>query len=107
MQSIVAIGWYCTHARTVLQFACMMTISFKLSKELASRLDEEARSRHISRSAVLRECLEQQLVKPRRGKSRSCLDLMGDLIGSQPGPSDASTNPRYLESLGRDSRSHR
>jgi hypothetical protein len=34
--------------------------------------------------------------------STSVFDLAGSLIGSAEGPSDLSTNPNYLEGMGRE-----
>lgn len=78
----------------------MHTISLKLPDELEARVEAEAERRNSTKSAVIRECLEESLMKPRRKKRVSCLDLMRDLIGSQPGPRDASTNKKYLLDLG-------
>jgi hypothetical protein len=41
--------------------------------------------------------MEAMLRRKQRRKLPTCLDLVGDLVGSQPGPRDASVNRRYLE----------
>lgn len=76
----------------------MQTVSLKFPPHLGLLVETEAKRRRISKSAVIRACVEEVLVKHRQAKRRlSCADLMGDLIGSQPGPADASSNKRYLE----------
>jgi Arc/MetJ-type ribon-helix-helix transcriptional regulator len=74
----------------------MNTISLKLPQPLLDRLEEEARLRRQSKSAIVRECLTEALLKPGRKKQVSCLDLAGDLVGSVSGPRDLSTNKDYL-----------
>jgi Arc/MetJ-type ribon-helix-helix transcriptional regulator len=76
----------------------MTTISLKLPDTLESRLTIEAKRRRTSKSAIIREAVEQALAKKKGFVS--CADLAGDLIGSQPGPRDASTNKEYLKDLG-------
>jgi Arc/MetJ-type ribon-helix-helix transcriptional regulator len=76
---------------------CMNTISLKLPEPLIREVETEARRRGVSKSELIRSTLESSLRRKRGKKRVSCLDLMGDLVGSQPGPADASTNPRYLE----------
>ena len=75
----------------------MTTISLKLPEPVLRDVEEEARRRGVSKSAVIRECLETTLRRQRAKRRVTCLDLVADLVGSQPGPRDASTNPRYLE----------
>jgi len=60
-------------------------------------LDELARSRRASRSALVREALEQFA----KGKRRSVTASAGDLVGSLEGPSDLATNKRHLSGYGR------
>jgi hypothetical protein len=73
----------------------------KLPGALIAELEAEAKRRGTSKSEVMRDALGQVLGASRRRKAHTCLDRMGDLLGSQPGPRDASTNPRYLEGFGR------
>jgi hypothetical protein len=76
----------------------MNTISLKFPLHLERLVETEAKRRKVSKSAVIRECVEEVLVKhPKAKRQLNCTDLMGDLIGSQPGPPDASTNKRYLQ----------
>jgi hypothetical protein len=75
----------------------MTTISLKLPELLLRELEQEAATRGVPKSAVIRHCIEKTLRKrPGSKKKASCLDLMGDLVGSFRGPRDLSTNRRYL-----------
>ena len=75
----------------------MTTVSLKLPAPLLRDVQEEARRRGVSKSALIRDSLQAAL-RPKRARKRvTCLDLIRDLVGSQPGPADASTNPRYLQ----------
>jgi hypothetical protein len=76
----------------------MHTVSLKFPPHLEALVEAEAKRRQISKSAVIRACVEEVLLKrPDSKRQITCADLMGDLIGSQVGPPHASTNKRYLE----------
>ena len=76
----------------------MTAISLKLPEVLLREVEEEAAARGVPKSAVIRDCIERTLRKGKRAKRMvSCLDLTADLVGSQAGPPDASTNRRYLD----------
>ena len=75
----------------------MRTVSFKLSEELDDALNELARQRHSSRSALVREALESLA----KGKRRSVTALAGDLVGSLEGPSDLATNRKRMSGYGK------
>jgi hypothetical protein len=76
----------------------MHTISLKFPSQLEHLVEAEAKRRQISKSAVIRACVEEALLKGSDSKRQiSCADLMKDLIGSQVGPPDASTDKRYLK----------
>jgi predicted transcriptional regulator len=74
----------------------MRTVTFKLPIELDRRLNEFAKSRGSSRSAVVREALEALTVQ-----HTSIGALAADLIGSLEGPGDLSTNPKYMADFGK------
>ncbi|MBM3858463.1 MAG: ribbon-helix-helix protein, CopG family [Verrucomicrobia bacterium] len=76
----------------------MTTISLKLPDSLEARLTAEAKRRRTTKSAIVRDAVEQAFAKKKGFVS--CADLVRDLIGSQPGPRDASTNKKYLEDYG-------
>ncbi|MBM4256759.1 MAG: hypothetical protein FJ147_12780 [Deltaproteobacteria bacterium] len=76
----------------------MQTISLKFPAHLGRLVETEAKRRRVSKSAVVRACVEEVLVNHRHTVQQlSCADLMGDLVGSQPGPTDASSNKQHLE----------
>lgn len=80
----------------------MKTVTVKLSSALNARLDRAAKQRGQSKSDLVREALETLLNGARGTRpARSALDLAGDLVGSIEGPGDLSTNPKYLEGLGK------
>ena len=80
----------------------MRTISARLPAGLLARLENEAKARRATKSAVVRQSLELALRKQPKTGSVSCYDLASDLAGSIKGlPGDLATNPRYLTDLGR------
>jgi len=91
----------------------MNMISLKLPKPLLNRVEEEARDRRSSKSAVIRDCLTETLLRPRRGKKLTCADLAGHLVGSVRGPRDLSSRlDHYIEKamrkeLARERKHHR
>ena len=73
----------------------MTTISLKLPDALLREITREAEARRLGKSAIIRDCIERAL----RGKKKntvSCLELMGDAVGSFRGPRDLSTSRRHL-----------
>jgi hypothetical protein len=83
-------------------FSAMTTISLKLPERLLALLEKESRARRTTKSALVRECLEQTLTGRATGDQASCYDLARDLAGSVKGlPRDLATNPKYLEGFGR------
>jgi Arc/MetJ-type ribon-helix-helix transcriptional regulator len=77
--------------------APMRTVSFKLPEDLDNALNELARTRRSSRSALVREALESLA----KGKRRSVTALAGDLVGSVEGPSDLATNRKHMSGYGK------
>ena len=78
----------------------MKTVSLKIPSALLRRLQEEANGRRISKSKLIRDCLEERLLKPKSGKKLSCHDLARHLAGSLQGPRDIATNREYLKDFG-------
>lgn len=72
-------------------------MTFKLPEALRRGIEDEARRRGVAKSALVRGCVETMLRQKRRRKAMTCLDLISDLVGSQPGPPDASANEEYLK----------
>jgi plasmid stability protein len=80
----------------------MITFSLKLPEALVARLEAEARSRQKSKSAIIREYLEQGLNGARRGKRPSFYELAQDLCGAgHSGVPDLATNPKHMEGFGK------
>jgi hypothetical protein len=76
----------------------MTTISLKLPEALLREIEQEAATRGVPKSAVIRDSLEHTLRKGRKAKKKvSCLDLMGGWVGHFHGPPDLSTNKKYLK----------
>jgi hypothetical protein len=75
----------------------MTTISLKLPDALLREVVHEAETRRVAKSAVIRDCIERTLRQGKKAKkSATCLELMGDKVGSFRGPRDLSTNRRHL-----------
>ena len=73
----------------------MTAISLTLPDELLREINLEAAAQRVGKSAVIRDYIERAL----RGKKKqpvSCLDLMGDAVGSVNGPRDLSSNRQHL-----------
>jgi len=75
----------------------MRTVSFKLPEELDDALNQLARQRRSSRSALVREALESLA----KGKRRSFTALADDLVGCVEGPSDLATNRKHMTGYGK------
>ena len=71
-------------------------MTVKMPAALQRGVEEEARRRGVPKSVLVRECLEAMLRRKPRQKPPSCLELVADLAGSQPGPPDASVNRCYM-----------
>ncbi|MHB8520775.1 MAG: ribbon-helix-helix domain-containing protein [Limisphaerales bacterium] len=79
----------------------MTTVSLKLPEALLREIEQEAATRGVPKSAVIRDSLEHTLRKGRKARKKvSCLDLMGDWVGHFHGPPDLSTNKEYLKQAG-------
>jgi len=79
----------------------MTTITCKLPEKLAAELDSLARTERRSKSALVREALEDRLKPKRRRRSVSGYDLVKHLCGSlKGGPSDLATNPAHMKGFG-------
>jgi len=79
-------------------FTTLTPISLKLPATLEARLTAEAKRRRTTKSAIIRNAVEQAFAKQQGFVS--CADLAGDLVGSLRGPRDASTNKKSLEDYG-------
>jgi len=80
----------------------MKTIAIKLSDDLLAEIQDTARKRGETRSAVMREVLEDYFSgKKHQFTGGSCLDLAQDLAGCVQGLSDLSTNSAYMDRYGK------
>jgi predicted transcriptional regulator len=79
----------------------MSTISLKLPDALAARLAAAARKRGHTRSALVREILEEFLDRGGAFQGCSCLELAANLAGSVEGPEDLSVDQRHLSGYGK------
>ena len=79
----------------------MATISLKIPDELVSRMDALAKAKHTSRSAVLREALEEKLKASARNVPLSLYEQSADLCGAgSSGVGDLASNPKHFEGFG-------
>jgi Arc/MetJ-type ribon-helix-helix transcriptional regulator len=77
------------------------TISLKVPNELVSRMDALARAKRTSRSALLREALEEKLEIAARRTSLSLYEQSADLCGAgSSGLVDLASNPKHLDGFG-------
>ena len=77
----------------------MQTLTLKLSTDTAARLDRMAERRRCTKSAVMREALEEKLRSA--ANEPSVHDLMRASAGSiDSGIRDLGHNPRHLKGFG-------
>ncbi len=79
----------------------MKTISLKLSDALDARLVAVARRRGRTKSAFIREIIEDRLGHPQEGMPGSLRELAGKLIGCVEGAGDLSCNRERMREYGR------
>jgi metal-responsive CopG/Arc/MetJ family transcriptional regulator len=72
------------------------TVSVKLTDDLARALNELARRRTTSRSAVVREALAKLTGRPKG----SVTAVAGTLVGSLQGPRDLATSRKHMAGYG-------
>jgi hypothetical protein len=64
-------------------------------------LENEARTRRVTKSRLVRESLEKTLRKQKPRGATSCYDLARDLAGTLKGlPEDLAGNPEYIHGFG-------
>lgn len=79
----------------------MITISLKVPDELVSRMDAVARAKRTSRSALLREALEDKLKVVAKKSPPSLFEQSADLCGKgSSGLGDLASNPKHFEGFG-------
>ena len=79
----------------------MKTLSLKLPDALDRELTSHAESQGTTRSELVRKALVNYFASNSAPPVQSALALAGDLVGSLEGPSDLSTNKKYLKGFGR------
>ena len=80
----------------------MTTITCKVPEELAAQLGALAREERRSKSAVMREALEERLKVKQQPEAVRAYDLVKHLCGSLRGePADLATNPEHLHGFGK------
>ena len=84
----------------------MNVLTVKLPAELHATLTSEARRRSVTRSSLVREIIENALIRDADAAPPSCAGLAGDLVGAvRSGRSDLATNRRLLdEAIAQDER---
>ena len=79
----------------------MITISLKVPDELVSRIDAMARAKQTSRSALVREALEDKLKAAARKSPPSLYEQSADLCGMGcSGLGDLASNPKHMDGFG-------
>jgi hypothetical protein len=78
----------------------MSTVSLKIPPDLNRAVEELARSRGMSKSALIREALGRYLAAGARPAKGSFLALAKDYAGCVEGPPDLSSSPEHLEGYG-------
>jgi metal-responsive CopG/Arc/MetJ family transcriptional regulator len=79
----------------------MSSVSLKLPESLAAKLAAVARKRGQTKSALVRELLEQYFERNSPSSQGSCLDLISDLVGCVDGPRDLSVSDRHMLGYGK------
>jgi hypothetical protein len=78
----------------------MTTVTCKIPEPLDAALEEYARRRRLSKSAVIRQALELRLAKSGARRAPVAFTLVKRLCGSLHGPPDLSTNAAHMEGFG-------
>ena len=86
----------------------MKTVTIKLPATLDAKFAAIAARRGArSKSEVIREALDRFVATERAAQLGSLLEALQDFAGILEGPSDLSTNPKYLEDFGNGRPRHR
>ncbi|MBY0508498.1 MAG: ribbon-helix-helix domain-containing protein [Bryobacteraceae bacterium] len=69
--------------------------------DLLAQLDDCAKARRVTKSALVREGLSRILFEHPTGRPPSCFDLAVDLAGAVKGlPEDLADDPKHLNGFG-------
>jgi hypothetical protein len=85
-------------AKEYVQIIRMTTLVCNIPEKLDARLEKLARQAKVPKEKFVRNALELAVRAPHA--KGSAFSLVKNLCGSLSGPSDMSTNPKYLEALG-------
>ncbi len=77
--------------------ARLTAMTIKLPASLSAKVARLAKKRRTSRSEIVREALQAYAQNERPSFTESA----SGFCGTAKGPGDLSTNPRYLDDLGR------
>ena len=78
----------------------MKTLTLKLPPSLDRALAARAKRQNRTKSAVVRQALEELLSGPGKKGKATFFELAGHLSGKFSGPSDLSTNEKYMKDFG-------
>lgn len=78
----------------------MKTVSLKVPDDVDARMAAEAKRVGLSRSALIREAIEERLKRSPTGGAENFLARALDLVGCVEGPEDLSCNEKHLEEYG-------
>ena len=81
----------------------MKILSIKVPEELAIRIEKRARNLGISKSALIRQSIEQEISgHPSLEEAPTAYDLMRKDLGCiESGTGDLSTSPEHLKDFGK------
>jgi hypothetical protein len=81
----------------------MSTLTIKIPPQLEQEIVLASEREHLSKSELVRRALVAYISQRNSAvPTRSALEQAGDLVGCfSGGPSDLSSNPRYLDDFGR------
>lgn len=78
----------------------MYTLTLKIPDIIKEKLKTYSKSKGLSKSEIVRNALLDYFDKDDFRKQGTFYDLAEDLAGSVEGPSDLSTNKKYLSEYG-------
>ena len=79
----------------------MGTLTVKFFPPLEAQLEALVRRRGQRKSTLVREAIERLVAERSEPPKGSVLDLLNDLKGIGNGPSDLSTNKKYMRGFGK------
>jgi|1185.fasta_scaffold473238_2 metal-responsive CopG/Arc/MetJ family transcriptional regulator len=77
-------------------------MSLKLPDRLLRLIEKQSRARGVSKSELIRDCVERGIEEHQLKKEITCYDLSKHVIGSvKSGVPDLATNPKYMDGFGK------